>query len=144
MNKHFQHIIETIEPFEDSDYGSRYRCSLTLKDGTYLPCAVLQSKQKLVELAKRRIREEMDGKGCLGGADPYRHIVSSFVTRLAMLLRFIIIAMLEKAGSCFRYSKVVFFPMTIKMYLYCAKESTLLAPLKASNNPIAHRPYGCY
>jgi hypothetical protein len=41
---------------------------------------VLQSKQKLVELAKRRIREKMDGKGYLGGADPYGHIVSSFVT----------------------------------------------------------------
>jgi hypothetical protein len=80
MNKHFQHIIETVEPFEDSFYGSLYRCSLTLKDGTYLPCAVIQSKQKLVELAKRRIREEMDGKGCLGGADPYEQIVLSFVT----------------------------------------------------------------
>lgn len=81
MNNHFQHIIETVEPFEDSFYGSRYRCSLTLKDGTYLPCAVLQSKQKLVELAKRRIREEMDGTGGLGGADPYGQIVSSFVTK---------------------------------------------------------------
>jgi hypothetical protein len=80
MNKHFQHIIETVEPFEDSFYGSRYRCSLTLNDGTYIPCAVIQSKQKLVELAKRRIREEIDGKGCLGGADPYGQIVSSFVT----------------------------------------------------------------
>jgi hypothetical protein len=81
MNKHFQHIIETVEPFEDSSYGSRYRCSLTLKDGTYLPCTVLQSKQKLVELAKRRIKEEMGREGHLGGDDPYGRIVSSFVTR---------------------------------------------------------------
>ncbi len=81
MNKHFQHIIETVEPFEDSFYSPRYRCSLTLKDGTYLPCAVIQSKQRLVELAKRRIKEEMDGKGRLGGVDPYGQIVSSFVTR---------------------------------------------------------------
>ena len=81
MNKHFQQIIETVEAIEDSIYGSRYRCSLTLKDGTYLPCAVLQSKKKLVELAKRRIREELNGEGYLGGADPYGQIVTSFIAQ---------------------------------------------------------------
>jgi len=80
MKPHFQRIIDTVEPLEDSIYGAKYRCALTLKDGTELPCAILQSKSKLVDLAKRRIKEEQSGKGCIGGADPYGQIVSVFVT----------------------------------------------------------------
>jgi hypothetical protein len=80
MKPHFQRIIDTVEPLEDSIYGPRYRCALTLKDGTELPCAILQSKSKIVDLAKRRIKEEQSGKGRIGGADPYGQIVSVFVT----------------------------------------------------------------
>lgn len=76
----FQDIISCVDPLPDSIYGPLYRCALTLKDGTYLPCVVLQSKQKIVDLAKRRIKQELDGKGCLGGPDPYGQIVSSFAT----------------------------------------------------------------
>ena len=54
-------ITSAIQPIDDSIYGPRYRCSLTLKDGTFVPCAVIQSKHRLVELAKRRIKEEMHG-----------------------------------------------------------------------------------
>jgi hypothetical protein len=79
MKPHFQRIIDTIEPLEDSIYGPKYRCALTLKDGTELPCAILQSKNKIVELAKRRIKEEQTGKGIIGGHDPYGQIVSVFV-----------------------------------------------------------------
>ena len=75
-----KNIIGSVEPLKDSIYGPRYRCSLTLKDGTVLPCAVIQSKDRLVELAKRRIKEELEGRGCLGGDDPYGQIVSTFVT----------------------------------------------------------------
>jgi hypothetical protein len=74
-----KNITSKVEPIEDRFYGLRYRCSLTLKDGTYLPCAVIQSKQRLVDLAKRRIREEMDGRGRIGGGDPYGQIVTTFV-----------------------------------------------------------------
>ena len=80
MAPHFQRIIDTVEPLEDSIYGPKYRCALTLKDGTELPCAILQSKSKIAELAKRRIREEQSGKGKLGGPDPYGQIVSVFAT----------------------------------------------------------------
>ena len=73
-------IIKTVEPIEDAIYGPRYRCSLTLNDGTFLPCAVLQSRERLLELAKRRIKEEMSGKGALAMPDPYGEIVRSFVT----------------------------------------------------------------
>ena len=79
MRDWIQKIISTVEPFEDKFYGPRYRCSLTLKDGTFLPCAVIQSKERLVELAKRRIKEEIDGAGHIGGRDPYGQIVSTFV-----------------------------------------------------------------
>jgi hypothetical protein len=70
-----------VEPIDDPIYGSLYRCSLTLKDGAFLPCAVIQPRQRLVDLAKRRIKEELEGKGRLGGDDPYGQIVTSFVTR---------------------------------------------------------------
>lgn len=79
MDKRFQEIVSKIEPIPDPIYGPRYRCSLTLKDGTEIPCAVLQSKAKLIELAKRRIKEEMSGRGKIGGPDPYAQILSVFV-----------------------------------------------------------------
>lgn len=72
-------ITGAVQPIEDSIYGPRYRCSLTLKDGTVLACAVIQSKERLVELAKRRIKEEINGRGHLGGPDPYGQIVATFV-----------------------------------------------------------------
>lgn len=71
-------IIKTVEPIQSSIYGPTYRCSLTLKDGT-LPCAVLQSKQRVVELAKRRIKEDMDREPPAGALAPYTRIVSVFV-----------------------------------------------------------------
>lgn len=79
MDTRFQNIISNVEPLPDSIYGPRYRCALMLKDGTHIPCAILQSKTKLVELAKRRIKEEMSGGGKLGGPDPYGQILSVFV-----------------------------------------------------------------
>src|SRR4051812_39263200 len=42
MDKRFQEIVSKTEPIPDSIYGPRNRCSLTLKDGTEIPCAVLQ------------------------------------------------------------------------------------------------------
>ena len=81
MQDWVRNIISTVEPIEDSFFGPRYRCSLTLKDGTFLPCAVIQSKQRLVDLAKRRIKEEMEGKGRIGGDDPYGQIVAAFVAK---------------------------------------------------------------
>ena len=77
----FDHITSSVEPMKDAIYGPRYRCAVTLKDGTYLPCVVAQSHQKLVDLAKRRIKEEMDGRGKIGGPDPYGLVVSTFVAK---------------------------------------------------------------
>ncbi len=79
MQSYFQDIVSNVEPLNDAIWGPRYRCELTLKDGTFLPCAVLQSKNNIVELAKRRIRQEIDGKGRIGGPDPFGQLLSSFV-----------------------------------------------------------------
>jgi hypothetical protein len=73
-----KNIINIVEPLNDEIYGPLYRCSLTLNDGTFLPCAVIQSKQLRVDLAKRRIKEELQGRGRIGGEDPYGQIVSNF------------------------------------------------------------------
>jgi hypothetical protein len=81
MHDWVRNITSRVQPLKDSIYGSRYRCALTLKDGTFLPCAVIQSKERIVELAKRRIKEEMQGRGHLGGDDPYGQIVATFVAR---------------------------------------------------------------
>ena len=81
MEPHFKHILDTVEPLDDSIYGPRYRCAVTLKDGTHLPCVVLQSKQKVVEQAKRRIRQEINGDGPTGGDDPYGQIITTFVAQ---------------------------------------------------------------
>ncbi len=79
MDKRFQDILSSVEPLPDSILGPRYRCALSLKDGTHIPCAVLQSKAKRIELAKRRMKEEMSRKGRIGRPDPYEQILSVFV-----------------------------------------------------------------
>jgi hypothetical protein len=37
-------VVRNVEPLTDKIYGNRYRVAAHLKDGTYLPCVVLQSK----------------------------------------------------------------------------------------------------
>lgn len=62
-NEPFREVLGSVEPIDDSIYGPRYRCSVRLKDGTLLPCVVLQSKDRLVRLAKRRFSELADRDG---------------------------------------------------------------------------------
>src|SRR5262245_33566934 len=61
-----------IEPLQDQIYGSRYRAAAFLKDGTYLPCVVFQSRRKQLELALRRFEELKKDK------DQYRAVVEVF------------------------------------------------------------------
>lgn len=72
-------IVGSVEPIDDSIYGPQYRCSLTLRDGTFLPCAVIQSRDRLVEFARKQIREEMQRIGPIGSYDPVGQILSTFV-----------------------------------------------------------------
>ncbi|MFC3150031.1 hypothetical protein ACFOEK_03240 [Litoribrevibacter euphylliae] len=70
--------IKKLESAEDSIYGTSYRGAAILRDGTEIPCLIFKSKQKIVDLAKRRIKEELNGNGRLGGDDPYGQIVTVF------------------------------------------------------------------
>ena len=64
-----------IEPLKDKIYGNRYRVAAHLKDGTYLPCVVLQGRLPQVELALRRFKELRWKRS------QYRAVVESFVSK---------------------------------------------------------------
>jgi len=66
-------LKRTIEPLHDRIYGDRYRASVLLRDGTYLPCVVFQSNDRRVELALRRFDELRNQSA------QYRQVVESFV-----------------------------------------------------------------
>lgn len=68
-------FLETqVEPLHHEVYGKRYRAAVYLKDGTYLPCVVFQSRGRQIELACRRINEI---RGC---PEQYRFVVAQFVS----------------------------------------------------------------
>jgi hypothetical protein len=66
-------LKRTIEPMPDRSYGDRYRASVFLKDGMYLPCVVFQSQDLQVELALRRFDQLRNQSA------QYRAVVESFV-----------------------------------------------------------------
>jgi len=70
-----------IDPIQDSIYGVGYRCSVYLRDGTYLPCVILRQAGALTQLAIKRFEDEKRGKGVfgVGGAAAYERIVRHFV-----------------------------------------------------------------
>lgn len=75
-------LKENVEPINDSIYGSGYRATVYLTDGTYLPCVMFRNPGRLISLALKRFKEEMpdvsqQSKSGLG----YYNIVKSFVTR---------------------------------------------------------------
>jgi len=49
-----KYLKSNIEPIHDDIYGARYRVAAYLKDDTYLPCVVFQSKRRQVDLALKR------------------------------------------------------------------------------------------
>lgn len=75
-------LKENVEPINDSIYGSGYRATVYLTDGTCLPCVMFRNPGKLISLALKRFKEEMPGiseqsKSGVG----YYNIVKSFVTQ---------------------------------------------------------------
>ncbi len=73
-------ISQQIEPLPAiHSYGARYRVSATLTDGTHLPCVVVESASRLVDLAIRRFDETRSDKS-LHRSVGYRAIVKTFVT----------------------------------------------------------------
>ena len=70
-----QFLKENIEPLEYDLYGTSYRASIQLVDGTYLPCVIFRKRKARVDLAIRRFSEEQK-KPIVG----YYNVVESFVT----------------------------------------------------------------
>lgn len=71
-----------IDPLEDSNFGLGYRASVTLKDGTFLPCVIFRNPSTIVNLAIRRFKEELSGKSIFSKSSGlgYWEIVKTFVT----------------------------------------------------------------
>jgi hypothetical protein len=74
--------LQNVQPLEDKIYGSRYRVAAHLKDGTYLPCVVLQSKKAQSELALRRFKELRWKRA------QYRSVVESFVSSCSQVAEY--------------------------------------------------------
>lgn len=76
-------LVNNIEPLPNHIYGSGYRASVTLKDGTFLPCVIFRNPQKITDLAMKRFDEEKSGKGLFNmpPEDAYRKAVESFVAK---------------------------------------------------------------
>ncbi|MCE0498601.1 MAG: hypothetical protein LV481_11705 [Methylacidiphilales bacterium] len=51
------YVREHIEPLPHPHYGPRYRVAATLKDGLFLPCVVIASRTRRLELADKRLKE---------------------------------------------------------------------------------------
>jgi hypothetical protein len=66
-------LKSNIEPLPDNIFGNRYRASVHLTDGTYLPCVVFQSKTKQLELALKRFEQLKNQPG------QYRKVVETFI-----------------------------------------------------------------
>ncbi|KAG1682723.1 hypothetical protein GQR58_010518 [Nymphon striatum] len=69
------------EASPDSNYGNGYRCSAYLNDGTFRPCVIIRKNQKYIDLACRRIKEEIKGKSIFANKkEGYRETIKTFVT----------------------------------------------------------------
>lgn len=74
-------LKDNIEPSEDSSSGKGYRASVTLIDGTLLPCVIFRHTATIVNLAIRRFKEEQTGKSIFAKKSGlgYSEIVKTFV-----------------------------------------------------------------
>ncbi len=79
-----RYLKENVEPINDGIYGSGYRASATLKDGTFLPCVIFRNPEKTIDQAIKRFKEEQSGKSIFAKKTKglgYREIVKTFVTK---------------------------------------------------------------
>jgi hypothetical protein len=76
-------LKEKVVPLNDASFGSGYRASVYLMDGTYLPCVIFRNPKAIVDLAIRRFKEEQSGKSIFAfpRKDAYYDIVKNFVTK---------------------------------------------------------------
>jgi hypothetical protein len=72
-------VKQNVEPLPPCPpYGERFRVAARLTDGTYLPCAVVESASRTVDLAIKRFAETRKSSDPYMGYDA---IVKSFVTQ---------------------------------------------------------------
>jgi hypothetical protein len=77
-------LKDFVEPIEDNIFGKGFRASVTLKDGTFLPCVIFRDSEKIVNLAIRRFNEEQSRKSIFTKKSNnlgYRKILKTFVAK---------------------------------------------------------------
>jgi len=65
QTKVLEYIENRVDRFPDPTFGEGARCSVYLKDGTYLPCVLLRDWQKAVSLFMARLDQEGSGRAVL-------------------------------------------------------------------------------
>ncbi|MBK9527300.1 MAG: hypothetical protein IPO41_03040 [Acidobacteria bacterium] len=79
MSKHESEIVnflkENVTPMKTVSYGTFYRASAYLTDGTYLPCVMFGNPNEIISLASRRFAETAKN------AYEHRGVVESFVAK---------------------------------------------------------------
>jgi len=68
-------LKEHVTPMKTSFYGTFYRASAYLTDGTYLPCVMFGNPKEIIDLASRRFVETAKNDF------EYRMVVESFVAK---------------------------------------------------------------
>src|ERR1022692_3278090 len=76
-------LKDSVEPLDDNAYGSGYRASVYITDGTFLPCVIFRNPRTVANLAIRRFKEEQTGKGVCSRSSGlcYFDIVKNFITK---------------------------------------------------------------
>jgi hypothetical protein len=76
-------LHDNIEPLEDHIYRLGYRVSVTLKDGTFLPCVIFRHSTTYVNVAIERFGEKQSNQNIAAHSpeSAYRETVKSFIVR---------------------------------------------------------------
>lgn len=76
-------LKNNIDSYDDQIYGKTYRASVTLTDGTYLPCVIFRNSKPKIDLAIKRFKDEQGGNSIFKIKSKefgYREIVKKFIT----------------------------------------------------------------
>jgi hypothetical protein len=74
-------LKDNIEPYPDNSRGQGFRASVTLTDGTFIPCVMFRNPSTIVDLAISRFKEFQSGKSIFrkSTGQAYPNIVKTFV-----------------------------------------------------------------
>lgn len=75
-------LKNNVESYDDQIYGKTYRASVTLTDGTFLPCVIFRNSKPKIDLAIKRFKDEQGGNSIFKNKGfGYREIVKTFITK---------------------------------------------------------------